>query len=657
MKYIGVLDKAGKIHAVKFFRGLNVITGKSSTGKSAIIEIFDYCFGSSDQTVPEGVITEQTDVYFTVLEFKSTRLVLARKSEPKQCFLKELPISDEMEGCEFICADFFSKEYFSPLENFKKELGRYFGVILDNVDESAAPEAYLKRKSSTPSARSFTSFMLQHQNLVANKHAVFYRFDEQKKREQAIDHFKVFMGLADQEYFLLARRQSEIQQELKRLNFAIPKKNQEKQQLSERIDSCLKEYSAISGTVLIDSKGIDIVKNPQKALSLITNVAVRVDALSNEFNNLRQELEQKRSSMAAELRLKERKRSAFSSSVRFAEEFQQSVNSINTPQTAEIAVSTCPFCRSETRHIEHEVNKLTGAIHWLNAELRQSSYMRESFIADEQRLTKEIDEDKQKIKVVQNHLEELDKQIDALGRNRSMPELAMKEKLRLETMLELLISRTENDLELKKEVLAKEGKELSSKLGVYDMDKKLDAINRQIEDAMREISQHFDFEESYRPINLKFALDSFDLWHEREGKKIFLRAMGSGANWLYCHLTLFLALHRVFSVNSKNGCKIPPILFLDQPTQVYFPNYRNDVDAKFDPKLLGRKDKVDDDLLAVNKMYNEIIRFCDETERISGLRPQVIVTDHADHLELGGLVQFDSFVRARWRDRGFILQQ
>ena len=94
--------------------------------------------------------------------------------------------------------------------------------------------------------------------------------------------------------------------------------------------------------------------------------------------------------------------------------------------------------------------------------------------------------------------------------------------------------------------------------------------------------------------------------------------MGSGANWLYCHLTLFLALHQVFVLNSNAGCKIPPILFLDQPSQAHFPNYQNDAAEEFDAKELAgtaRKDKVDEDLHAVITMYNELVLFCDEIEK------------------------------------------
>lgn len=57
---------------------------------------------------------------------------------------------------------------------------------------------------------------------------------------------------------------------------------------------------------------------------------------------------------------------------------------------------------------------------------------------------------------------------------------------------------------------------------------------------MAEIGQHFEFEVSYRPINLHFSFETFDLYHlTPEKDKIYLRSMGSGANWLYSHVSLF----------------------------------------------------------------------------------------------------------------------
>ncbi len=657
VKFVGVLDKNGLTHFVEFFSGLNIITGKSSTGKSAVIEIFDYCFGSSDYTVPEGIITTNAEIYFSVLKFQSMALVLARRGESDLCFLKEIHSNEQIDGMKSTSVEFFSDAYFMPLAKFKKELGRYFGVTLTDVDEDISTRDYRGRKSSTPTVRSFTSFMLQHQNLVANKHAIFFRFDEKEKREQTIDHFKVFMGIADQEYFVLSQKLNEKKQELRKIELALPRKAEERENAREQISRALDEYHAISGRTLTDMSSSSIVANPRLALEKISATPIQLDPLSTSFDKQRTSLESNRSDCLAELRNLERLRSAARSSIKFTEKFKESTESIDTPLSTEIALSSCPFCASNNDHIEDEANRLSEAIAWLNNELRLTPYMRESFLEDEKNLSSRIGVLRQKLDLIQGDLSTLDKQTKDLENKRSMSELAMKAKLRVETVLELQISHTSNNLEIAKEKLEKEIREIQGRLSTYDMNTRLAKINRQIEAAMREISHRFDFEESYRPINLKFSLETFDLWHERgDGKKIFLRAMGSGANWLYCHLTLFLAIHRVFALNAD--CKIPPILFLDQPSQVYFPNFQSDNAADFDPKDLVygtlRESTVDEDLGAVVNMYKELIQFCEETSNLTKLSPQIIVTDHADHLDLGEGISFDSFVRARWRSRGFI---
>lgn len=69
------------------------------------------------------------------------------------------------------------------------------------------------------------SFMLQHQNLVANKHSLFYRFDEKEKRERVIDEFKIFAGLVDQQYYILSQELDEYKIKLEnvRMNKVVSK--------------------------------------------------------------------------------------------------------------------------------------------------------------------------------------------------------------------------------------------------------------------------------------------------------------------------------------------------------------------------------------------------------------------------------------------------
>ncbi|NDG64356.1 MAG: hypothetical protein EBY29_12975, partial [Planctomycetes bacterium] len=402
---------------VEFSQGLNVITGKSSTGKSAIIEIFDYCFGSSDYTVPEGIITARAEIYFTVLKFPAIALVLARRGESDSCFIKQLTNLEDAENLKSTDAKFFSKNYFMPLADFKKELGRYFNVTLTDIDEEITHRGYSGKRNSTPSVRSFTSFMLQHQNLIANKHAIFFRFDEKLKREQVIDHFKVFFGIADQEYFMLAQTLNDKKQELRKIEMALPKKAEEKTRAQDQILNALNEYSAISGTPLVQLPAANIVSNPQRALDLISNTPVQVNVLSSAFEQQRTKLEQRRSEVLARLRGLERRKSAATASVNFAENFSHSIGAIAVPATAEVALSVCPFCESNTDHAEVEANRLIEAISWLNNELRLSPYMRESFVEDERRFSAEIGVVRQELTTIQGLLDELDKQIVGVMKN------------------------------------------------------------------------------------------------------------------------------------------------------------------------------------------------------------------------------------------------
>jgi hypothetical protein len=68
--------------------------------------------------------------------------------------------------------------------------------------------------------------------------------------------------------------------------------------------------------------------------------------------------------------------------------------------------------------------------------------------------------------------------------------------LTIETILELFISRSRSrsrsssDLELRKEQLDKEKKELIERLNKYNMNERLNRIKSQIEDEMQEIGQN-----------------------------------------------------------------------------------------------------------------------------------------------------------------------
>lgn len=109
---------------------------------------------------------------------------------------------------------------------------------------------------------------------------------------------------------------------------------------------------------------------------------------------------------------------------------------------------------------------------------------------------------------------------------------------------------------------------------------------------------------------------------DKPERPVPLKQLGSGSNWVGVHLIAYFALQRFF-VNANRP--VPRFLFLDQPSQVYFP-------SELDEKQI--------DWNEVNKMYQFII---DRTNELNG-KLQVIVVDHADLKE----DSFRQFICENW---------
>jgi hypothetical protein len=364
--------------------------------------------------------------------------------------------------------------------------------------------------------------------------------------------------------------------------------------------------------------------------------------------------------LIGELRKDQQKLASIRSSISFAKQYIRDADALSVPSETELHASECPFCNTHHSTVEREANRLNQAIEWLNEELRRSPYLIESFEEEEQKVIRGIELHRQKLGVFDEKIAIIEKQITDLENYKTQYELALKAKFQVEYILEQMLGQRDQQPDEKLTDIKQKINELRIFLKKhYDIDAKLKQAEDSIHAIMADLGKRFEFEESYRPINLKFSLDTFDLWHEAADRKVFLRSMGSGANWLYCHMTLFLALHRYFCTLG-DACCIPTILFLDQPSQVYFPSIL-DTGTEFDATALAevegktRKHTVDEDINAVTNLYSQLVRFCQETLVATGIVPQIIVTDHADNLQLEDGGDFESLVQGRrWRTRGFI---
>lgn len=656
VRHIGIVDIYGNTHGVSFTEGVNVVTGKSSTGKSAILDIFDYCLGSSTFTPPKhGVTAEFSSLYFIVINLERSSLLLARGKDLKKAFLKE-DLDSNFESLEDIKEDSFEDSGFLPIEIFRKNLGRYFGLTLTTTDENNELKGLRtnQAKLPSPSVRSFSSFILQQQNLIANKFALFYRFEEKEKKDQAIEHFKYFAGFVTPEYYSLKQRENELYTKQRALMLSLKRVGEQEEKFESDLKELLRQYRAASGVDLPIGSVHAIISNPQIALERLLVTPVQTNSESEEYKKLRAAEERVLASQVASLRRSQNKLSDINASIRLTQDIYQPEHLKALPISLNIERVECPFCNNPQTDILESANKLSDAIDWLNAKLKQSHYMRDSLEERKNEIMSEVLGIKDKIRSTEESIKKIDKDTEDIDKLKTQYEVSVKIKARIEILLE---NAAENERKRINGELAKINAEISSikkiLFGKFNLFEKKKAAEEFIRENMNSIGSNFDFEDFYKPLNLHFSLDTFDLWHEtQDGMRVLLRSMGSGANWLYSHLTLFLSLLKYFC-SLKERCRIPTILLFDQPSQVYFP--RTDYGEAFNAHELSEKSQdgaaalVDEDLQSVQNMYTQLVRFCEATAKETGITPQIIVADHADNLILDSDLNFESLIRARWR--------
>src|SRR5262245_23618396 len=86
---------------------VNIITGASKTGKSALVDIVDYCFGAGECRVPEGPIRRSVSWFGLKLQLDSGQAFIARRcpsvraASSEDCFVEvgnevEIPDANEL---------------------------------------------------------------------------------------------------------------------------------------------------------------------------------------------------------------------------------------------------------------------------------------------------------------------------------------------------------------------------------------------------------------------------------------------------------------------------------------------------------------------------------------------------------------------------------
>lgn len=353
----------------------------------------------------------------------------------------------------------------------------------------------------------------------------------------------------------------------------------------------------------------------------------------------------------------------YEDTIKYVNSYKQELASASFMEEATIDYSICPFCKQHTHLIENEVRQLYRSIGNLNERIKKAP-----LLGDEMYFKK--GEAEERMKSYQEELAKTDYEIKGLKRiieelrnNRSLEEQGYKKMLELEGFLDAVINLQDNGLD--KQLAAKRAvlSELETAFNKrYRIKTKMESASKSINNYLEVYRKDLSFEPSLDGYKLHFSLSNFELTFEKGEEKLRLRQIGSGRNWLNAHLCLFLSLSHFFATTPNTT--IPSLLFIDQPSQVYFPtkdNYEQfNAQGMWERKEGSKvdteeeKDRFNQDLEDVTNIFNTLYKF---TQNVNN-KVQIIVTEHADKLDLKD-VQFDDLVAARWRrdEEGLIMDR
>lgn len=125
------------------------------------------------------------------------------------------------------------------MQRCEDEIEYALGLLITNMAKDA------EQQGKKASLRNMVSYLFQHQNLMASKFALFYRFSDFYKRKDVIDQFPVFAGMISQEYYSDLIQLNTLKDQLKQ-KYKKQKANEKSTAyIKERLSTLLLDYFAL----------------------------------------------------------------------------------------------------------------------------------------------------------------------------------------------------------------------------------------------------------------------------------------------------------------------------------------------------------------------------------------------------------------------------
>jgi len=606
---------------------VNVISGGSRTGKSAIIPIIDYCLGSEKCTIPVATIRDACSWFGVVVDTIHGQKLLARREPGEQRATGDMFVLDAkvVEVPKSISAKN------STVEAVKRSLDEIAGLSQLNFDAAEVDTGFAGRVSF----RDLVAFLFQPQNIVANPNVLFYKADSYEHREKLKTIFPYVLGAVTPE--ILAKRH-----ELAELRRELRKKEQElkavrdvserwRSEIQARVTRARELGLIVDGTAAVTTdRGIELLRGVVASANVegsVTGASVsqavgELGGLQQEESKVSHELSGLRHRFAEMSQLKET-----AVAFRGALEVQRDRLKVSEwVQGLHDAQHVCPICRNPLQEEEKEVQSLLTSLKEVEQTATQFDRVPAAFDREFERVRGAISSAAERLRGIQlrrRALEQTSQQARAL-------QYTMAATARFVGGLEADLRTYESvrsDGDLQREVAT-----LRGRVNQLERDISEEEIRRRVERALRVVNLNagrlipdLDAERPNDPVSL--SITDLSLKVGGRNREDFLWEIGSGSNWLSYHVAISLALQQFFISLARSA--VPALLVYDQPSQVYFP--KRLVDRLSDDEAEAQLK--DEDVEAVQKIFKVLAR----TVGGSTVPLQIIVLDHASANVWGGI--------------------
>ena len=627
----------GTMRRLEFATGrLNIITGASKTGKTALIAVLEYCFGSTECKIPEGIIRRAVAWVGVRLSIREGESFIARRvPDPPRVWSADVFYAV---ASEIALPELHQLTKTTNPAALQKILAAHAGIRENRHDPPVQTRPSLKAGLDHA-----LIYCFQHQTEVGSNRQLFHRQSEQFLPQAIRDTMPYFLGAVTDDYVARMVELRQIRRELGKLQ----RKQQEYQALAGR-DSSVAQTLLAEATDLGLRTSQTLPETWEGTLDALRGLTTAVpvsdeDELAVEGDEFRR-LQTERDEMSQELRVVRAQldaaqslaaardgfsREAIAQSVRLKSIHLFAAHGGDTHDTTK-----CPLCQTSLpdNDVSPSIRDIQESLEQLDDRIRHI----EDRSPEMDRLVTTLEEKRDNIKT---RLRSNREQLEAIQRQNERVQEYRERSVRRAYLLGRIslyvgsIPEISDTSDLQRNIVR-----LQSDIGRIEGELSDAEIQERVQSALSILSQDMSrwaselhLEHNRFPVRLDIR--RLTVVADGDDGPIPMERMGSGENWVIYHLIAHFALHRLFVQRSR---PVPRFLFIDQPSQVYFPE-----DDDWQRQEDGTSTR-DEDRDRVKEMY----RFAyDRVQQLNG-QFQVIITDHANIENQW----FQECVIERWRD-------